>query len=124
MVPPISKTRRTKTCVFLCTWLYIDYLVRWAVIVGSTVVLRSIVTVPLAVHQNKLITTIELSQPTLQLMTEALKQRVVGEGRRMNLSAEEADRKFRKEVSGVHLVSLENGGSKNNSLWIILILMN
>jgi len=74
------------------------------------------VTVPLAVHQNKLITTIELSQPTLQLMTEALKQRVVGEGRRMNLSAEEADRKFRKEVSGVHLVSLENGGSKNNSL--------
>ena len=63
-------------------------------------------TVPLAVQQNKLITTIELSQPTLQMMTEALKQRVAGECRRMNLSAEDADRKFRKEVSGVHLVSI------------------
>ena len=93
--------------------------VRWAVIVCSTVVLRSIVTVPLAVHQNKLVTTIELSQPTLQMMTEALKMRVVGECRRMNLSAEEADRKFRKEVSAVYLVSLEN--SESNSLEIILI---
>ena len=78
-------------------------------------------TVPLAVHQNKLLTTIELSQPTLQMMTEALKMRVVGECRRMNLSAEEADRKFRKEVSAVYLVSLENSESKNNSLEIILI---
>lgn len=69
-------------------------------------------TVPLAVHQNKLLTTIELSQPTLQMMTEALKVRVAGEGRRMNLSAEEAHRKFRKEVSAVHLVSLENVESK------------
>ena len=76
-------------------------------------------TVPLAVHQNKLVTTIELSQPTLQMMTEALKMRVVGECRRMNLSAEEADRKFRKEVSAVYLVSLEN--SESNSLEIILI---
>ena len=76
-------------------------------------------TVPLAVHQNKLVTTIELSQPTLQMMTEALKMRVVGECRRMNLSAEEADRKFRKEVSAVYLVSLEN--SESNSLDIILI---
>ena len=66
-------------------------------------------TVPLAVHQNKLLTTIELSQPTLQMMTEALKVRVAGEGRRMNLSAEEADRKFRIEVGAV---SLENGESK------------
>ena len=78
-------------------------------------------TVPLAVHQNKLLTTIELSQPTLQMMTEALKMRVVGECRRMNLSAEEADRKFRKEVSAVYSVSLENSESKNNSLEIILI---
>ena len=74
-------------------------------------------TVPLAVHQNKLLTTIELSQPTLQMMTEALKMRVVGECRRMNLSAEEADQKFRKEVSAVYLVSLEN--SESNSLGII-----
>ena len=73
-------------------------------------------TVPLAVHQNKLLTTIELSQPTLQMMTEALKMRVVGECRRMNQSAEEADRKFRKEVSVLYLESLEKSGSKNNSL--------
>ena len=89
-----------------------DYSVRWAVIVGSTVVLRSIVTLPLAVHQNKLLTTIELSAPTLQMMTDALKMRVYGECRRMNLSVEQAELKFRKEVSAVHLVSLENGESK------------
>lgn len=69
-------------------------------------------TVPLAVHQNKLITTIELSQPTLEMMTEALKQRVAGECQRMNLPAEEADRKFRKEVGAVQLVPLKDGGSK------------
>ena len=67
-------------------------------------------TVPLAVHQNKLITTIELSQPTLQMMTEALKHRVAGECRRMNLSAEEADLKFRKQVSALYSVSPENAG--------------
>ena len=67
-------------------------------IVGTTVVLRSIVTVPLAVHQNKLIAKIELSQPTLHMMTEALKQRVTVECRRMNMSAEEADLEFRKKV--------------------------
>lgn len=76
----------------------IDYSIRWAVIVGSTVILRSIVTVPLAVHQNKLIAKIELSQSTLHMMTEALKQRVAGECRRLNMSAEEADREFRKQV--------------------------
>ena len=76
----------------------IIHFVRWAVIVGTTVVLRSIVTVPLAVHQNKLIAKIELSQPTLHMMTEALKQRVTVECRRMNMSAEEADLEFRKKV--------------------------
>lgn len=91
-LPPIHALQ-----VFLETVHSWSHLPWWAVIVGSTVVLRSIVTVPLAVHQNKLLTTIELSQPTLQMMTEALKMRVVGECRRMNLSAEEADRRFRKE---------------------------
>ncbi|XP_020612554.1 mitochondrial inner membrane protein COX18-like [Orbicella faveolata] len=91
-LPPIYALQ-----VFLETVHSWSHLPWWAVIVGSTVVLRSIVTVPLAVHQNKLLTTIELSQPTLQMMTEALKVRVAGEGRRMNLSAEQAHRKFRKE---------------------------
>ncbi|XP_078366701.1 cytochrome c oxidase assembly protein COX18, mitochondrial-like isoform X2 [Oculina patagonica] len=91
-LPPIYALQ-----VFLETVHSWSHLPWWAVIVGSTVVLRSIVTVPLAVHQNKLIAKIELSQSTLHMMTEALKQRVAGECRRLNMSAEEADREFRKK---------------------------
>lgn len=71
---------------------------RWAVIIGSTAFLRSIVTVPLAIHQNKLIAEIELHQPTISMMTEALKHRVVGECRKSGVSADEADRLFKKRV--------------------------
>ena len=64
--------------------------------------LRSIITVPLAIHQNKLIAEIELHQPTVSMMTEALKHRVVSECRRSGVSADEADRLFKKRVY-VHL---------------------
>ena len=67
-------------------------------IIGSTAVLRSIVTVPLAIHQNKLIAEIELRQPTISMMTEALKHRVVGECRKSGVSADEADKLFKKRV--------------------------
>ena len=71
---------------------------RWAVIIGSTAVLRSVTTVPLAVHQNKLIAKIELHQPTVSMMTEALKHTVVGECRRSGLPADRADKLFKKRV--------------------------
>lgn len=75
------------------TWTHLPW---WAVIVGSTAVLRSMITVPLAIHQNKLIAEIELRQPTVSMMTEALKHRVVSECRRSGVSADEADRLFKK----------------------------
>ena len=67
-------------------------------IIGSTALLRSIITVPMAVHQNKLIAEIELRQPTVSMMTEALKHRVVGECRRSGVPATEADKLFKKRV--------------------------
>lgn len=75
------------------TWTHLPW---WAVVIGSTAVLRSIITVPLAIHQNKLIAEIELRQPTVSMMTEALKHRVAGECRRSGVSADEADRLFKK----------------------------
>lgn len=80
--------------VFLETvhsWTHLPW---WAVIVGSTIALRSIVTVPLAIYQNKLLAEIELRQPTISMMTEALKHRVVGECRRSNIPPEEAERQY------------------------------
>lgn len=74
------------------------FLCRWAVIIGSTAALRSVITVPLAIHQNKLIAEIELRQPTVSMMTEALKHRVVSECRRLGVSADEADKLFKKRV--------------------------
>jgi len=50
----------------------------------------------MAVHQNKLIAEIELRQPTVSMMTEALKHRVVGECRRSGVPATEADKLFKK----------------------------
>lgn len=73
------------------TWTHLPW---WAVIVGSTVALRSIVTVPLAIYQNKLLAEIEMRQPTISMMTEALKHRVVGECRRSNQPPEEAERQY------------------------------
>ena len=71
---------------------------RWAVIIGCTAVLRSMITLPLAIHQNKLIAEIELHQPTISMMTEALKHRVVGECQRSGVSADKADKLFKKRV--------------------------
>ena len=85
-----------------------DYSLRWAVIVGSTLVLRSMITVPLAVHQNKLLAEIELRQPTINMMAEALKHRVAGECHRLNVPADEANRKLIKQVGTVQIMPLEN----------------
>ena len=56
------------------------------------------ITLPLAVYQNKLITSIELLQPTLKELTEALKHRVTIEGRNKGLSSQAANKIFKKQV--------------------------
>ena len=56
------------------------------------------ITLPLAVYQNKLITRIELLQPTLKELTEALKHRVTVESRKQGLSSEAANKVFKKKV--------------------------
>lgn len=57
------------------------------------------VTFPLAVHQNKLITKVELLQPTLKELTEALKHRVTIESRSKGFSSQAANKIFKKEVT-------------------------
>ncbi len=70
----------------------------WCTIVLTCVGLRTVITLPLAVHQNKLITKIELLQPTLKELTEALKHRVTVESRNKGLSSETANKVFKKQV--------------------------
>ena len=76
----------------------VTHLPWWAVILMSTVGLRSVITLPLAVHQNRVIAKRELLQPTLKEYGEAIKHRVVGRCRREGLPVEEANRRLRKEV--------------------------
>ena len=71
----------------------------WAVILLSTGILRSVITLPLAVHQNKIIAKRELLQPTLKEYGEAIKYRVIGRCRREGLPVEEANRRMKKEAS-------------------------
>lgn len=70
----------------------------WAVILYSTAVLRTLITLPLAVHQNKVLARMELLQPTIKEYSEAIKHRVVGRCRREGLPVDEANRKYKKEV--------------------------
>jgi inner membrane protein COX18 len=71
----------------------------WCTIVLTCVGLRSAITLPLAVYQNKLITKIELLQPTLKELTEALKHRVTIESRNKGLSSQAANKVFKKQVN-------------------------
>ena len=79
----------------LHSWTHLPW---WAVIVGTTVALRSLVTLPMAVYQNKLVAKIELLQPTLNMMTESLKHKVTVECRRAGMPVEEAENRYNKQV--------------------------
>ena len=70
----------------------------WAVILLSTTILRSVITLPLAVHQNKILAKRELLLPTLKEYGEAVKYRVIGQCRRQGLPVEEANKRMKKEV--------------------------
>ncbi|XP_046859433.1 cytochrome c oxidase assembly protein COX18, mitochondrial-like [Xenia sp. Carnegie-2017] len=70
----------------------------WSTIVLSCVGLRSLVTLPLGVYQNKLVAKIELLQPTLKELSEALKHRVTIECRRKGLPSQQANKLFKKQL--------------------------
>jgi inner membrane protein COX18 len=70
----------------------------WAIIVGSTLFLRGTITVPLAVHQNRMISKMILMGPTMKEYSEAILHNVVVRCRRAGLPASEANRQYRLEV--------------------------
>lgn len=71
----------------------------WGVVISTTVLLRSILTLPLAVYQNRIIAKMELLLPTLKEYQEAVKHNVIVKCRRENLPLEEANRRLKKAVS-------------------------
>ena len=80
----------------------------WSVIVISTFSLRALATLPLAVHQAKLVSRIELLLPNVKELQEAVKHRVITECKREGLSVEEANKRMMKEVCHVLLFCLNN----------------
>ena len=70
----------------------------WCVIVSSTVLLRSVVTLPFAVHQHRLLAKMELLMPTLKEYQEAVKHNVIAKCRQENLPLEVANKRMKKEV--------------------------
>ena len=63
--------------VFFQTVHHYTHLPWCGVIILTTIVLRSLVTLPLAIHQNNVITKMELLMPTLKEYQEAVKHNVV-----------------------------------------------
>ncbi|XP_032228236.1 cytochrome c oxidase assembly protein COX18, mitochondrial isoform X2 [Nematostella vectensis] len=90
--PPIYATQQVLEAIH--TWTHLPW---WATIIGVTVVLRTCITLPLAIRQNKLVAKIELLQPTLQMMTEALKHREAVECKRAGKTVEEFEKRFKKK---------------------------
>ena len=70
----------------------------WALIVFSTISLRTFTTLPLAIQQCKMIAKLELFQPKLVQYKEALKHSVIIKCRKANMSVEQANKILRKEV--------------------------
>lgn len=106
---PISLAQSFLESVHTCT-----HLPWWGTIVVTCVGLRCVITLPLAVYQNKLITRIELLQPTLKELTEALKHRVTVESRKEGLSSEAANKVFTKKVD-VFLFFLVRSTQRSNA---------
>lgn len=75
----------------------------WGLIIGTTVVLRCALTVPLAIHQQKAGAKIELLKPVIAEYSEAIKHNVVVKCRRENQPVEEANRRIKKEVHSTYI---------------------
>ena len=71
----------------------------WMVIVGTTVILRASVTLPLAIYQAKMVAKQELLLPRLKELQGAALHSIVVRCRRANLSHTEANKRYRKEVA-------------------------
>ena len=76
----------------------------WGVVISATVALRSVLTLPLAVHQNRVIAKMELLLPTLKEYQEAVKHNVIVKCRRAYLPVEEANRQLKKAVRGPKVI--------------------
>ena len=70
----------------------------WVIISGTTLLLRSALTVPLAIYQQKVVALIELLKPLISEYAEAIKHNIVVKCRREGQPVEEANRRIRKEV--------------------------
>lgn len=70
----------------------------WACIVGATVALRTVVTLPLATNQHRRMARAELLAPTLKQWSEAIAHKVVAQCRQQNKSHEEANKIATAEV--------------------------
>jgi inner membrane protein COX18 len=70
----------------------------WAVIACCTFTLRSLITLPLAVYQNKILAKRELLAPTVKEYREAVLHNVTIKCRRENVSHKIANRRVMKEV--------------------------
>lgn len=80
----------------------------WAVIACCTVALRSLITLPLAVHQNKMLAKMELLIPTLKEYQEAVQHNVITKCRRENVPYEIASKREKKAVCKIYLVFFQN----------------
>ena len=67
----------------------------WATIMSTTIALRVLITLPLARHQAITVAKMELVQPMISEIVEALKHNMVIRGKRMGKPPEEVNREFR-----------------------------
>lgn len=70
----------------------------WATIMSTTLLLRLLITLPLARQQAVTVSKIELLQPTINEIVEALKHNITIKGKRANKPVEEVNREFRMEA--------------------------
>jgi membrane protein insertase Oxa1/YidC/SpoIIIJ len=108
--PPIYFAQQTLESIHSFT-----HLPWWGIILGLTLFLRTIITLPLAVRQNKLVAKIELLQPTLNMMSEALKHRVTVDCKRAGKTAAQFEAIYKKKV-----ILLNKPG--NNSLLLLFFI--
>ena len=66
----------------------------WVIISGTTLLLRSALTVPLAIYQQKVVARIELLKPLISEYAEAIKHNIVVKCRREGQPVEEAERRY------------------------------
>ena len=78
----------------------------WTTIMSITIVLRILITFPLARHQAVTVAKMELVQPMINEIIEALKHNMVIRGKRMGKPPEEVNREFRiaarSHVKGIY----------------------